>query len=218
MFRQMLYTQWKWSRLLVVAGALTGFSIPLLSVRPLGDPTVAGSAIALVLATVGTYGMLYPLLAGGAGLMLALTTWGPDHAGRHVYALTLPLPRWHYALLRFGAGAVLLGGVVAGVLLGSLVAVASVELPAGLRAYPFALTLRFALAAFVAYGAFFAVTAGTNRTAGFILAVIGGLVLAQIMVTAGGSDVNFLVHMVERLFLWPGPLEIFTGRWMLIDV
>ena len=101
MFRQMLYTQWKWSRLLIVAGALAGFSIPLLSVRPLGDPTVAGSAIALVLATVGAYGLLYPLLAGGAGLMLALTTWGPDHAGQHVYALTLPLPRWRYAVLRF---------------------------------------------------------------------------------------------------------------------
>ena len=218
MFQQMLYTQWKWSRLLVVAGALAGFSIPLLSVRPLGDPAVAGSAITMVLSTVGAYGLLYPLLAGGAGLMLALTTWGPDHAGRHVYALTLPLPRWHYALLRFGAGAVLLGGVVAGVLLGSLVAVASVELPAGLRAYPFALTLRFALAAFVAYGAFFAVTAGTNRTAGFILAGIGGLVLAQVMVSAAGSDVNFLLQVIARVFLWPGPLEVFTGRWMLVDV
>ena len=218
MFRQMLSTQWKWSRLLIVAGALAGFSIPQLSVRPLGDATIAGSEVAMVLATVAGYGLLYPLLAGGAGLMLALTTWGPDHAGRHVYALTLPLPRWHYALLRFGAGAVLLGGVVAGVLLGSLVAVASVELPAGLRAYPFALTLRFALAAFVAYGAFFAITAGTNRTAGFVLAVLGGLVLAQVMVSAAGSDVNFLVYVVARLFLWPGPFEVFTGRWMLIDV
>jgi hypothetical protein len=218
MFRQMLYTQWKWSRLLIVAGALAGFSIPLLSVRPLGDPTVAGAAIGMVLTTVGAYGLLYPLLAGTAGLMLALATWGPDHAGRHVYALTLPLPRWHYALLRFGAGAVLLGGIVSGVLLGTLVAVASVELPAGLRAYPFALTLRFALAAFVAYGAFFAVTAGTNRTAGFILAAIAGLILAQVMVSAAGSDVDFLVYVVARLFLWPGPLEIFTGRWMLIDV
>lgn len=218
MFRQLLYTQWKWSRLLVVAGALAGFAIPLLSVRPLGDPALAAAVKPMVLEVVGGYGLLYPLLAAAAGLLIALTSWSADHAGRHVYALTLPIPRWHYALLRFGAGAVLLGGISAGVLIGCLVALASVDLPAGLRGYPFALTLRFALAAFVAYGVFFAITAGTNRTAGYILAALGGLVLAQIGVTLAGSEVNFLGHMVERLFLWPGPLEVFTGRWMLIDV
>lgn len=218
MFRMILMTQWKWGRLAVVLWAVAGFAVPLLSVQTIGDPVTARWEIGDILTTVQVWGLVYPLLAGSAGLILALVTWGPDHAGRHVYALSLPVQRWHYALLRFGAGAVLLTLIVAGVLLGSLVAVASATLPEGLRAYPFALTLRFGLAALVAYGTFFAIAAGSNRTAGYILAGLGGLVLAQILVGVAGSEVNFLAHLLERLFLWPGPLEVFTGRWMLIDV
>lgn len=218
MFRMILFTQWRWGRLAVALWALAAFAVPLLSIQTVGDPTASRWEVGAILQSVQVWGLVYPLLAGSAGLMLALITWGPDHAGRHVYALSLPLPRWHYALLRFGAGAALLTIVVGAVLLGALVAVATVSLPDGLHAYPFALALRFALAALVAYGAFFAIAAGSNRTAGYILAGLGGLVLAQILVTATGSDVNFLAHLLERLFLWPGPLEVFTGRWMLIDV
>jgi hypothetical protein len=218
MFRQILYTQWRWGRLLVLFLALAAFSVPPLSVQSLGDPAVSRWRIDDILSSVQSWGLIYPLLAAGAGLTLALTTWAPDHTGRHVYALSLPLPRWRYALLRFGAGAVLVATVAGAVLLGALVAAATVTPPAGLRTFPFALALRFGLAAFVAYGAFFAISAGTNRTAGYILATLGGLVLAQIIVTAAGSDVNFLLSALERLLLWPGPLEVFTGRWMLVDV
>ncbi len=218
MFRQILYTQWRWGRLPALFLSLAAFSVPSLSVQSLGDPTVARWQVAEILASVQAWGLIYPLLAGGVGLVLALTTWAPDHAGRHVYALSLPVPRWEYALLRFGAGAVLVATVTFGVLLGALMAVATVALPAGLRAFPFALALRFGLAAFVSYGAFFAISAGTNRTAGYILATLGGLVLAQVVVSAAGSDVNFLLSILERLFLWPGPLDVFTGRWMLVDV
>lgn len=218
MFRQILYTQWRWGRLPVLFLALAAFSVPPLSVQSLGDPTVARWMIVEILSSVQSWGLIYPLLAATVGLVLALTTWAPDHAGRHVYALSLPLPRWEYALLRFGAGAVLVAVVTAGVLFGALVAVATITPPPGLRVFPFALALRFGLAAFVAYGTFFAISAGTNRTAGYILATLGGLVLAQVIVSAAGSDVNFLLSILERLFLWPGPLEVFTGRWMLVDV
>jgi len=218
MFRQILFTQWKWGRLPVLLLALAAFSVPPLSVQSLGDPTVARWQILTILTSVQSWGLIYPLLAGMVGLILALTSWAPDHAGRHVYALSLPLPRWEYVLLRFGAGALLLTAVTTGVLLGALVAIATIALPPGLRAFPFALTLRFGLAAFVAYGAFFAISAGTNRTAGYILGTLGGLVLAQVIASAAGADANFLLSTLERLFLWPGPLEVFTGRWMLVDV
>jgi hypothetical protein len=218
MFRMILLTQWKWGRLITVLFALAGFSIPLLSVRGLGDPTVTRWEIGQALLAVQAWGLLYALLAAAAGLVLALVAWGPDHATRHVYALSLPVPRWHYALHRFGAGAVLLAVVAIGVQLGTLIAVATISLPPGLRTYPFAITLRFALAAFVAYSAFFAVSAGTNRTAGWILAALGGLVLAQIILSAAGVDADLLEWTLGRLFLAPGPLEVFTGRWMLVDV
>jgi hypothetical protein len=218
MFRQILSVQWKWGRLAIVFLALAGFAVPMLLVRGLGDPTADRWQILAVLSAIQGWGQLFPLLAAASGLALALTAWGPDHAGRHVYALSLPVPRWHFALLRYGAGAVLLLAIVGGVLLGCLIAVASATLPPGLRAYPFAVSLRFALAAFVAYSAFFAVSAGTSRTAAYILGGLGGLVLAQIILTAVGTDVDLLGAILWRVFIWPGPLEVFTGRWMLVDV
>ena len=218
MFQQILLTQWRWGRTAVLFLALAGFAIPMLTVQSLGDPTITRWRVAEALSDVQRWGLLFPLLAGGTGLFLALIAWGPDHTGRHVYALSLPLPRWHYALLRFGAGGVLLAIVTGGVLLGALVSVATASLPQGLQGYPFALALRFALAGFLAYAAFFAVTAGTNRTAGYILAGLSGLILAQVILSAAGTETDFLFWILERVFLWPGPFEVFTGRWMLIDV
>ncbi len=218
MFAAVLSVHWKWGRLSVVLLALAGFAIPMLLVRGVGDPTAGRWQILAILNSVQAWGYLFAVLAAASGLTLALTGWAPDHAGRHVYALALPVARWHFALLRYGAGALLLLAVIAGVLLGSLLAVASATLPPGLRAYPIAVTLRFALGAFVAYSMFFAVSAGTSRTAGYLLGILGALVLLQVIVSAVGVDVDFLGAMLWRLFIWPGPLEVFTGRWMLIDV
>lgn len=218
MFRQILSVQWKWSRLAVALLALAGFAVPMFLVRGLGDPAADRWQILAVLSAIQRWGYMFPLLAAASGLALALTAWGPDHAGRHVYALTLPLPRWHFALLRYGAGAVLLLAIVAGVLVGSLIAVASATLPPGLRAYPLAVTLRFALAAFVAYSLFFAVSAGTSRTAAYILGALAGILVAQALVSAVGADIDLAGAILWRLFVWPGPLEVFTGRWMLVDV
>lgn len=218
MFRQLLYTQWKWSRLVVLLVALAGFALPLLSVQEVRPTDLGRFDIQAMLASVQTWGLLYPVLAAAIALILALTTWGPDHRGKHIYALSLPIPRWHYALLRFGAGCILLAVAVFAVWLGALIATSITQLPAGLTAYPTALALRFGLAALVSYAAFFAIAAGTNRTAGIILGVLIGLVMTQLILTAAGVNLNFMGAIFLRLFIWPGPLEIFTGRWMLIDV
>jgi hypothetical protein len=218
MFRVVLYAQWKWSRLVVTLGTITAFILPALSVQ--GASRGAGSPLkaAELLSLVQSWGVLYPVLAAALGLLVAIATWAPDHRGRHVHALSLPLPRSRYVLLRFGAGVVLLTPPVVALLVGAVLATRLAAIPPGLVGYPLALTIRFGLAVLVAYAVFFAISAGTTRTAGAILAVIGGLILVQVLASAADVRLDLLTPLQGVLLNWPGPLAIFTGRWMLIDV
>lgn len=218
MFRAILEVQWKWARLVVVAGAIFGFAIPLLAVQGATDASGDPVTVSQLLATIHGVGVFFPVLAAAAGLLLAVSAWSGDHAGRHVYALSLPLPRWQFVLYRYGAGLVLLLAPVAGVWLGSLVAVAGAQIPPGLHAYPHMVTLRFMLCTLVAFSVFFAISAGTQRTAGLILSAMLAVVVLQLVFSAIKVDINILGWIVDRLFVWPGPLEIYTGQWSLIDV
>ena len=218
MFRVMLYSQWKWTRLIVALGSIAAFALPLVSVqgaaRADSNPLQAGE----LLQAVQSWGTLYPVLAAALGLLVAIATWAPDHRGRHVHAMSLPLPRWRYVLLRFGAGTTLLAAPVIAVSAGALLATWSATIPAGLQGYPVALAIRFALAVLVAYAVFFAVSAGTARTAGIILGLIGGVILVQIISGVANVDLDLFGRVQVLVLNWPGPLAIFTGRWMLIDV
>ncbi|MBI4419936.1 MAG: hypothetical protein HY560_03855 [Gemmatimonadetes bacterium] len=222
MFKLALLTQWKWSRLVLLPGVVAAFSIPVLSVREAGPVIEAGGdpiwRTQEMLRSVEAWSVLYPLLAAALAVAVALTAWGPDHRGQHVYALSLPVPRWHYVLLRLGAGAVLLTAPVVAVGLGALLATVAATLPPGTHAYPLALSLRFGLALLVAYAVFFAICAGTTRTAGIVLSVLAALVVADVLLSAAGAPVDVLGSVGAAMFRWPGPLQIFTGRWMLIDV
>jgi len=217
-FRAVLYTQWKWSRIIVVLGTVGAFAIPLLSLQGAARADRGALQAQDLLRSVQSWGTLYPLLAAALGLLVAIAAWAADHRGRHIHALTLPLPRWHYVLLRFGAGFALLAAPIAAVLIGALLATVTATLPPGLQAYPLALALRFALAVFVAYAVFFAVSAGTARTAGIILAVIAALILVQVVAGMANLDLNLLAILQAALVFGPGPLVVFTGRWMLVDV
>src|SRR5689334_12660209 len=218
MFRVILYHQWKWSRLIVVLGSIAGFALPIVSLqgaaRAGSNPLAPGD----LLRAVQSWGVLYPVLAATLGLLVALATWTPDHRGRHVHALVLPVPRWRYVLLRFGAGIVLLAAPIVAVLAGALLATRTASLPPGLQGYPATLAVRFALAVLVAFSVFFAVSAGTARTAGIILALIGGVILVQILAHVATVDLDLLGKLQLLILNWPGPLAIFVGRWMLIDV
>ena len=218
MFRVMLYSQWKWCRLIVVLGSVAGFALPLVSVqgaaRADSSPLQAGE----LLQAVQSWGTLYPVLAAALGLLVAIATWAPDHRGRHVHALSLPVPRWRYVLLRFSAGAVLLAAPILALSAGAVLATWSATIPAGLQGYPVALAIRFALAVLVAHAVFFAVSAGTARTAGIILGLIGGVILVQIIAGVANIDLDLFGRVQVLVLNWPGPLAIFTGRWMLIDV
>ena len=218
MFRAILYSQWKWSRLIVALGTIAGFALPIVSLQGAARGDRSPLDAEQLLRAVQGWGTLYPVLAAALGLLVAVASWAPDHRGRHVHALTLPLPRWRYVLLRFAAGTTMLAAPIIGVCAGALLATAAATLPPGLQGYPFALALRFALAVLVAYALFFAVSAGTARTAGIILSAIALVVAVQIIASVANPDWDVVGHVQVLLLNWPGPLAVFTGRWMLIDV
>ena len=218
MFHVVLYSQWKWSRLIIALGSVAAFALPLVSVQGAARADASPLQAGELLQSVQSWGTLYPVLAAALGLLVAIATWAPDHRGRHVHALSLPLPRWRYVLLRFGGGATLLAAPVIAVAASALLATWSATIPAGLQGYPVALAIRFALAVLVAYAVFFAVSAGTARTAGIILGLIGGIILVQIIAGVANIDLDLFGRLQVVVLNWPGPLAIFSGRWMLIDV
>lgn len=218
MFQSLLSIHWKAIRTPLLLSLVLGFTVPLLSVqRRFWSITDAADA-ANMLSTMRGWAVVYPVLAAAVGLLVAVTAWSRDHRGHHVYARILPIPRWHYVLLRYGSGLTLLTLPVAAVAAGAMLAAWTTVEPAGLTAYPLALGFRFALAAAVAFSIFFAISAGTARTAGVILGVLLTLVVTQTFVAAVGTDLDLLSPVMNSLIEWPGPFEVFSGRWMLIDV
>ena len=217
MFRAVLFTQWKWIRLALVPAALLSFLLPLLSVQDLAA-VQDGLSPARFLEGHAQMGVLYPMLGAMIALLVATGAWAADHAGRHVYALTLPLARERLVLLRLGAGLVLLAIPLATLWFGCLLAVAGSPLPTGLTAYPNLLAPRFLFATLVSFGLFFAVVTGTARAAGWVLALLVAWMLAQVLLSSAGSRADIVTPVLERLLTWPGPFDVFTGRWVLIDV
>jgi hypothetical protein len=216
-FRVILAGQWRWSRIVIILGTVIGFALPILSVQGATNDDRGLRPIELLLWLQG-WGILYPLLAAGLGLLVAMASWAPDHRGRHVHTLSLPIERWRFLLYRFAAGVTLLLIPIAALLLGALLASKGAQIPPGLRTYPISLGLRFALATLVAFAVFFAISGGTPRTAGIILGTIGTLVAIGILGTAMGFEIPMLDYFGIALFNSPGPLALFAARWMLIDV
>jgi hypothetical protein len=210
----MVFTQWKWTRTVLLLVCLAGFGLPLASLQSARDADTPQRVIAIM----QTWGVAYALLAGLTGVVVALAAWGHDHQGRHVYALSLPLSRARYVLLRFGAGALFLLAPTLAVLLGALVVAVSGAIPEGLHAFPFALTVRFGLAAAVAYALIFAIGSATTRTAAIILGAMAGVLLAQYFLVVLGIRYDLIARIAELVFVSPGLLSVFSGRWMLIDV
>src|SRR3989442_5578052 len=111
----MLYSKGKWSRLIVALGSVAAFALPIISVQGAARADASPLQAGELLQALQSWGTLYPLLAAALRLLVAIATWAPDHRGRHVHALSLPLPPWRYVLLRFRAVSALLAPpVVAG--------------------------------------------------------------------------------------------------------
>ncbi len=219
MYRQVLHSLWSGLRLPVVLLALVAFALPLLTVTYGGNLEGAPTGrVAEWLYAAQQIGVLIPGLALVVGLLLGLGTWMHDHAGKHVYALSLPVSRERYVWLRFAAGATLVLVPAAGMLAGALIATVSVRLPSGVHAYPVALTARFLMAAFVCYAIFFAIAISTRRAAVAVLGLICGVLLADLLLLAIGVGSSVTPTVLMWLSNWPGPLAILMGRWALFDV
>jgi hypothetical protein len=138
MFGAILRTQWKWCWTAVLGCAVVAFAIPLISVQnaaiPMTELTRGIPAAEQFLLAIERWGPLYTALAAMLGLTLAMLSWSADHRGRHVYALSLPIPRWRYVLMRFGSGAMLVLLPTATLLAGALLATAATQIPDGLVA------------------------------------------------------------------------------------
>jgi hypothetical protein len=203
----------------VVLFTVLAFAVPLGSVLYGGDLQSLGTPdVAAWLAMSKTVGQVIPVLALSLGVLMGMAAWAPDHAGRHVYALSLPLARAHFVLLRFMAGLALLAIPVASLGLGALIATYAVNLPSGIHAYPIQLTLRFALSATVMFAIFFAISIGTKRAVVATLGSIGGVVMADLLLTSLGDEPVVVGWLFTALTRWPGPLAILMGRWALFDV
>jgi ABC-type transport system involved in multi-copper enzyme maturation permease subunit len=149
---------------------------------------------------------------------MALLIWAPDHRGNHVYALSLPVPRWRYTLLRLAAGAVLLAPAVLALWIGALVATGVSTIPVGLHAYPATIAARFAVALLLAYALFFALASGTMRTTVILLGIVpvALLTLNAFLVLVGGP--NLLAATARWIGGLPGPFRLMFDAWLLINV
>src|SRR3569833_3213920 len=111
MFQPFLSLQWKSTRwgVLLLTPLCVGLPILLLRLsyqatqQPFSEPALA--MIRFMQIMMG----LFPMLAAICGAAFALAVWNWDHRTNHIYALSLPLERWRYGLLKLGAGAVMLG-------------------------------------------------------------------------------------------------------------
>jgi hypothetical protein len=215
MYQPMLYIHWKQAQLPLLPFVVAAFALPLLSIQGLGS-LMGVSAFDNAYSDVAVMLLpLYPALAFLTGVGLALTAWNWDHQLNHVYALSLPIARWEYAMLKMGAGLVLALLPTVALWVGAHVASAAVALPEGLHAYPNQLAFRFFLAVLLSYALVFAMASGTVKTSlwvvsGAIAAFVAGV---WVLETFGLTD-------VASQYLWRagGPFEVFTGSWALIDV
>jgi len=58
MFRQLLYTQWKWSRLAIALGAVAAFALPVLSIGQFGVARASRWEVQAMLGSIQAWGVL----------------------------------------------------------------------------------------------------------------------------------------------------------------
>ena len=219
MFRQVLFTHWKWARLELGVYAVVAFVIPTGFMKAFAMQAGTGTvSIASAMdASVGL-GVFLATLAFIAGTTLSVRPWTMDQARQHVFPLSLPVAWPAFVRLRFLAGATLLLVPAVAAWLGGVLASVAIALPDTLHAYPASIAARFLGAALVFYAAVFAVQYLAGRRAPVIVA--GALVTLLLVELVGqgmtGSSPMFAVW--KAVTTWPGPFEVLTARWMLVDV
>ncbi|MGQ0702056.1 MAG: hypothetical protein ACT4PM_02855 [Gemmatimonadales bacterium] len=216
MLYAMIRLQWQACRHLVIALAVAAGALPIVSVRV--GWRGAEANLPRFLTELQLWGFFYPALAALIAIVLAAAIWRSDRRGHHVYALLLPVPRWHYVLLRYAAGLILLAPVALALWAGAVIATTGLDLPPGIRVFPHALAGKFALALLLCFGLAFAAASASPRTIGIGMRVLGLFLAVHVAVILLRPRTNLLWLAVTALSSWPGPLAPLGGRWMLIDV
>ena len=219
-FTTILTMQWSRVRLAVILLALASFGLPaVIAGQRYIDATDAWARTQHLLDSAEYLGRLFPVLALLVGLLLGVAAWSDDQRMGHVYALSLPVSRERYVLLRFGAAGLLLMLPLAALLVGTLLATVSVTLPPGVNAYPLTLTARFGLAAITTYSVFFSLSIATRRAARLIALLLVLLVMGELLAYMLSSNGFSLIETVlNGITSWPSPFALLTGRWALFDV
>jgi len=219
MFRAILYTQWKWARPVLVLAAVVAGWIPLQALRSAPYKTMGTYHIPSLYSSITAASTGYQFLALAVAVVIAISSWQADSTRQHVYALSLPIARWRFVLMRFGAGAALLGIVAAAVGVFGGVAAAIAPLPPMLHAYPVGLALRFWLGSLIPFGAIFALLTSNPRKVKWVVAGVVTVFAVDIMLASFGvTQAPLLKGVFEGLYAPGGPLTAFLTRWMLIDV
>ncbi|HEX6639776.1 MAG TPA: ABC-2 transporter permease [Thermoanaerobaculia bacterium] len=225
--KQTLALQWKASRWPLLPFVVMAFGLPLAAIRSAvnAEGYEEFGAAETLIGTLQNWVPLFPILAALVGVTLGLAAWSWDHRANHVYALSLPVTRTRYVMLKFVTGAALLLIPTVAVLVSVLLGRAGIDLPEGLHAYPLAFTARFLLGALIVYALAFALAAGTMRTAiwmltGFLAVMLfGGIVVGFLRDAFGMQDLPTPIELLfTALVDWPGPFHVFGGNWMPIDV
>jgi len=216
MFLALMRQQWQSTKVAALLLLTVCLALPILSMRDAADASGPWAAWELV-GAASTWGFTYPLVAMLGALGTAIGVWRPDHRSAHVYALTLPLPRWRYLFMRYSAGLVLLLASGMALAIGAMVAVRAIVLPPGLHAYPLSLALRFCVAGVVAYTLLFALSGLTARVARWLVALLLLIVIASAGFDLLGLSWNPLRFVIDAALSPYSPLVVFRASWMLID-
>ena len=220
MFRAVFYTQWKWARPVIVVAALVAGYIPVTALRTSPYKDAATYHIPSLYSSISAASAGYQLLALTVAVVIAISAWQADARRQHVYALSLPIPRWQFVLLRFGAGAALLGIVAVAVALFGGIAAAIAPLPPMLHAYPIGLAFRFWLGSLIPFGLIFALLASNPKRVRVVVFAVGTLIAVDFLLAAFGVTETTVVTkwIVDGVYSSHGPLTAFLSKWMLIDV
>src|SRR5437773_12201084 len=98
MYTALLRAQWKSVSIPMLIFTLAAFAIPILQAGATAQLNSGpGTALATnLLGELATISVVYPMCAYFCGMLMALGVWSEDMQGKHVYALSLPVPRWYY--------------------------------------------------------------------------------------------------------------------------
>lgn len=218
MFRQILFTHLRWTRTIVVSMAVLTFLTPAMAWWIGGTRVLNPMNPRAMMAGFQSVSPMLILISLLGAFLVAAYPWTVEAQTRHVLPLSLPIPWRRYVALRFGAGALTLLLPALTLWIGALAALALMELPPTLRAYPGTLAIRFLAATLLAYAGTFALQylAGKKSAVVLLVTLLAAVLLSFALEFTGNRALT--QRLMEWLTTAPGPLAVYAAEWRLIDV